>query len=108
MGQYTREELQKFREDIAYYYERRKMFAGLGWASMGLGILFFVIAIVVAINGNAPVASALIYFGAFGVSGAIVLWILRSALYNQRIKNRRVILEQAKEEHEIDQMFDNK
>ena len=106
MGQYTKEELQKFREDIEYYYQKRKMFAGLGWASMGIGITFLIIAIVVAINGG--YSGVFSYLASFSISGAVVLWILRSALYNQRIKNRRIILQQAKEEHEIDQMFDNK
>ena len=104
MGQYTREELQKFREDIDRYYSQRKLFLGLGWACMGSGLLLMVISIAVAISGANTVIFA--YLSSMLLGGGIVLFILRRARYNQRIKNRKRILQQAKEEHEIDQIFE--
>lgn len=106
MGQYTKEELQKFREDIDHYYQMRKMFAGLGWACMGTAIILFFVAVGLGVRGIDY--SGLVYLISFLIPGAIVLWILRSALYNARINNRKRILQQEKEEHEINQMFENK
>ena len=106
MSNYTREELQKFREEIDYYYRKRKLFLGLGWAAIGVGLLFFIIGIVVISGGGD--SSPFTFIIALSITAGLVLFVLRGALFNRRIKTRKLILKQAKEEHAINQMFEKK
>ena len=46
------------------------------------------------------------YLISFMIVGGIVLFVLRKAMFNRRIKNRKQILKEAKEEHEIESMFE--
>lgn len=104
MAKYTREELQQFREEIVTFKSRKKLFRGLGWACIGLSIL---LAIIFAVNGvESAEENPLLYFSSFLFATGILLFILKGAIYNQRIKNRRRIIQEAKEEHAIDEMFD--
>ena len=105
MPSYTKEQLLQFQREINHYYKMRKLFLGLGWALIGTAILIvFPIAVTIGINdGDYMLISYLI---SFMIVGGIVLFVLRKAMFNRRIKNRKQILKEAKEEHEIESMFE--
>ena len=105
MPSYTKEQLLQFQREINHYYKMRKLFLGLGWALIGSAILIvFPIAVAIGINdGDYMLISYLI---SFMIVGGIVLFVLRKAMFNRRIKNRKQILKEAKEEHEIESMFE--
>ena len=104
MPKYSKEELQQYREEILLFNKRKKLFRRLGWLSIGLSII---LAIIFAINGVHSIEdNPLLYLSTILFTTGIVLFILKGAIYNQRIKNRRRIIQEAKEEHEIDKLFE--
>lgn len=106
MAKYTKKQLLKYKEEIKHYYKMRKLFLGLGWACIGSAfVLFMPIAIYLGVNEIKY--DLVIYLSTFSIVAGIVLLILRGPLYNQRIKNRKLAIKEAKEEQEINQMFDN-
>ena len=104
MSKYTKEELLKFQEEINHFYRMRKLFLGLGFAAIGTGLTLGLILAAATYNRSGDV-SAGSYVLALGISAGIVLFILRGALYNRRIKNRKVAIQEAKKEYEIKNMF---
>ena len=105
MPSYTKEQLLQFQREINHFYKMRKLFLGLGWALIGTAILIvFPIAVAIGINDGDYVLIS--YLISFMIVGGIVLFVLRKAMFNRRIKNRKQILKEAKEEHEIESMFE--
>ena len=83
------QDIAKYEEEIAYFYRKRGMFLGIALGCLGLGIFFAVIAIVSLIY-------AFVYPSAFAISAFIVLMIVRGALFNRRIRNRKLLIQQIK------------
>lgn len=104
MSKYTQEELLKYQEEINHFYRLRKLFLGLGFAAIGTGIVIGIpLAVAISNNGgNMYIAS---YFISLSIVAGIILFILRGALFNRRIKNRKIIIAEAKKEYEIRRMF---
>ena len=105
MPTYTKEQLLQFQREINHYYKMRKLFLGLGWALIGSAILFG-IPLGIAIGANGGDYMVISYLISFMIVGGIVLFVLRKAMFNRRINNRKQILKEAKEEHEIESMFE--
>ena len=92
----TSEDIARYEAEIVRFYRLRKMFLGIGWGCIGLGVLLFPIAVVLGVNGSESGAYAMTYLISFAVSGGIVCFILRGALFNRRIKTRKDLIEKAK------------
>lgn len=105
MPDYTKEQLLQFQKEINHYYKMRKLFLGLGWMLIGLSFVLFIVAIVVGIQ-NPSTIYPFSYIISFMFIGAIILFILRKALFDRRIKNRKQIIKEAKEQHEIEKLFE--
>jgi len=105
MPKYTKEQLLQFQREINHYYKMRKLFLGLGWALIGSAILIG-IPVGVAMGLNGIDYTIFTYVLSFMIVGGIVLFVLRKALFNRRIQNRKQIIKEAKEEHEIESMFE--
>ncbi len=105
MPKYTKEQLLQFQREINHYYKTRKLFLGLGWALIGSAILIGIpVGVAIGLNGGSYMAIS--YIISFMIVGGIVLFVLRKALFNKRIQNRKQIIKEAKEEHEIESMFE--
>ncbi len=86
----------KLRDEIDYFYKRRKIFLFIALGCLGLGLIFFIVGIIVGSNAsNVNGYSVFVYLASLFISGFVVLMILRSALYNRRIKNRKELLKEA-------------
>ena len=96
----TSEDIVRYEAEIARFYKLRKMFMGIGWGCIGLGVLLFPIAVVLGVNGSESGAYAMIYLISFAISGGIVCFILRGALFNRRIKTRKDLIQKAKRYNE--------
>jgi len=97
MARYTPQELRKFEEELVYFYGKRRKLLGLSIFLYILGGLLFTIAIIMGMTGGSiSTYPTLLIFSYLILSGAITVSILRSALYNRRIQNRRNALEEAR------------
>jgi cellobiose-specific phosphotransferase system component IIC len=101
----TLEDIDRLQEEIDQFYHYRHLMIGIGWACMGLTILF---AILASVSGTQGEASFLMFawLAGFSFVAAIVLWILKSALYNQRIRNRKILIKRAKEYQKDRKLFE--
>ena len=104
MANYTKEDLLKYQQEINHFKKVRKFFLILGWALIGAGILIGIpLAIIVVANGGKPYIVS--YVVATFIVAGIVLFVLRAALFNRRIGNRKNILEEAKEQSELEELY---
>ena len=95
----SKEELLKYQEEIKHFYKMRKLFLGIGWACIGAGLI---IGIPIAIGVNMELG---VYFCSFSIVAGIIFFVLRGALFNRRIKSRKLLIKQAKEEFAIESMY---
>ena len=103
MPNYTKEDLLKYQQEINHFKKVRKLFLILGWVLMGLGIIGIPIAVIIVANGGKPYIVS--YVVATFIVAGIVLFVLRAALFNRRIGNRKNILEEAKEQSELEELY---
>ena len=94
---YDETDVMRLKDELAYLYGKRRAFLGLGLGFLFGGVLMVIIGIVLATSPSGNYLSLLIILGVLGfpifVVG-IVFLILRSALFNTRINNRRLLLRQ--------------
>ena len=90
----TFDDVQKYREEIKYFYHMRKVFLGIGWGCIGIGITLG-ISLAAASKGNDTLMQFAIYLASFSIVAGLVCFVLRGALYNRRIKNRKMLIRQA-------------
>ena len=100
----TLRDVERMQDEIAQFYKRRKVFMGLGWIFVAASITYFLIGI--ATNGDKENVAFVAHCSSLFAAG-IVMFILRSALYNKRIRNRKVLIEQAKQYQETVKIFEN-
>ena len=104
MAQLTEEEIYKYKKEIEYFNKQRQKFLTIGLILLGVGLLSFIISMILLYaNGDFLLSSLLIYLMIFLDIGGIVMLILRSALYNARINNRKIALEVNEHQKQIDQ-----
>lgn len=75
-------EIEKLNEELEHYYQKRKLF-------LFLGFMLIVLAIAVTIPLAIAGLTSLVTIPALLISSGIVLFILRGALFNTRIRNRK-------------------
>ena len=105
----TLEDIERMENELRHYYSMRKMFLGIGWGLIGLSIILFFLAVFIGAfiaPSNQKIIYLMSYLVSFSIVGAIAIFILRGALYNRRIKNRRELIKQAKEYRQNRQLFD--
>ena len=107
MPRYSREELQQFREEIFIFSKRKKTLRGIGWLCIISSIICLIIFWSLSNEPSISDMNIALYSSIFLFCAGIIIFITKSALYNPRIKIRRQIIRQAKEEYEIDRMFEN-
>lgn len=81
------QDIAKYEEEIRYFYSKRRMFLGIALGCLGLGIVLFVVGIITQVY-------AIVYLCALAISAFIVLMIIRGALFNRRIRNRKLLIQQ--------------
>lgn len=107
MPKISKEELLQYQEDIKRYYKYRRVLLLFGLLCLfGPSVVLLNVVIIIVAMGETTHPSPLIVtlFTIITISG-IVLLILRSALFNQKIKNRKRIIDEAKEEYAIEKMY---
>ena len=113
--QLTDRDIQEYKDDIAKYQRAQGLFKRLGFIFLGLMFLFLAMAIagvvILAVNANPDsvsggviAASSIMmsfgftFFGLFLVA-MIIMFILRSALFDRKIFNRECIIKRWEETH---------
>lgn len=94
---YDETDVMRLRDELVYLYGKRRAFLGIGLGLMGTAILSFITMAFLPIAGLSGVMPALIILtilGTFMFVAGIIILILRSALFNTRINNRRLLLRQ--------------
>lgn len=82
-----KEKIRQYESDLEYFKTKRKQLLILALVLLGLGIILAVI-LGFAV-GNSAYSSIAVTIPSLIISGAIVIFVLRSALYNRRIRNRK-------------------
>jgi len=99
---FTPEDIYDLESQILNLYSKRKMFIGIGWGSLGTGItLLFICMFVNIAKGDVNLIGFLFGLGLTLFVGGIVFFILKSALFNTRINNRKLLVQKAKMYQEI-------
>ena len=95
-------DIKKYQEEINKFMSYRK---ALIWSSIGCfiaGVTFIGLAIFFVIEGNFLATTICSYCTSFSFVAGIVLSILKSALFNRRIRNRAILIEQAKKQQQVE------
>ena len=103
----TLEDIERFEQEIARFYKLRKLFLGIGWGCIGLGLLLIPAAVVIGMNGSEIGSQAMIYLISFALAGGIICFILRGALFNRRIRTRKLLIAEARKYQQDKQLFNN-
>ena len=97
IGKYDETDVMRLKDELAYLYGKRRVFLGIGLGLLFTSILCFIVMpflAVVGISNVIPLYIVLIILGTLMFVASIVILILRSALFNTRINNRRLLLRQ--------------
>ena len=89
-------DVKKLERELNSFLQARRTMAAIGWSLIGAGIACFMIFIPVIASQNALLAAALLPVAILGITTGVTVFILRSALYNKRINNRRFLIRQFK------------
>lgn len=89
--EYSKEDLARFQEEINHFYRLRRLFLIIALSCLG-GALVIGLPITIAMAANNADAAIGVYIISLFISAAIVLFIIRSALFNRRIRNRKIII----------------
>ena len=94
MAELTKEQIFKYKKELEYFYKQRKKLLIISFVLFGIVFLSIIGTIIVVTTTIEFIWSIMfIYPMIFAFIGAIVVLILRSALYNTRINNRLIALE---------------
>ena len=107
MPKVSKEELLQYNEELNKYYKYRRIFLAFGLVLL-LGPIASIIPVtfyLVGIKNTGNLTTTISIIFTISIVSGIVLLILRSALFNQRIRNRKRIIMQAKEEYNIERMY---
>lgn len=88
---YSKEDLARFQEEINHFYRLRRLFLIIALSCLG-GALVIGLPITIAMAANNVDATIGVYIISLFISAAIALFIIRSALFNRRIRNRKIII----------------
>ena len=96
----SQEEIKQYKEEIQKFLSYRR---ALVWSSIGCfiaAVTFLGLLIYFIMQGNSLAHEICIYCISFSIVGGITLSILKSALFNRRIRNREILIKQAEKEIE--------
>lgn len=113
--QLTERDIQEYKDDIARYQRSQKLFKTLGLIFLGLMIFFLLMGIagiiILALNATAEsvnggivaVSSILMSFGftffSLFLVAMIIMFVLKSALFDRKIFNRERLIKRWEETH---------
>lgn len=113
--QLTERDIQEYKDDIERYHRSQKLFKRLGFIFMGLMFFFLVMGVagivILAINATAEsvnggivaVSSILMSFGfsffSLFLVAMIIMFVLKSALFDRKIFNRERLIKRWEETH---------
>ena len=89
----SEKDYQQAKSDLAFYEKRRRLFLILGWSFMGLFVLLFVVAVIVAVNTQGA-SEAMGTLAGMPLTASIIFFVLRKVLYRSRILQRKAIVEE--------------
>ena len=97
----TEFDIRKFEQEIAKFEENRKSFLAAGLGCIGGGITALIVVSIMFIRQDIIymtyfIFELLVTLFVFTIFGGITFLILRSALYNNRINNRKRLIAEAK------------
>ena len=95
----TEEDIVRFQEEIKHFYNLRHLFIGIGWSCIVIALFF--------IFGFASEQYGVIcgfFFATLFITG-IVFFILKSAMFNRRIRNRKILIRDATEYQKMKKVF---
>ena len=92
----TPKQIKQYRRDLQRYYAARQVFLWSAVSSFSLALVCFV-GMYFSYSINYQLVMFLYILGVIGIVAGILLFILRSALYNRRISNRKRIIKEYKE-----------
>ena len=104
----TKEELFIYQKEIEQMYRSRRVLLAFGLTLLFGSMLLLIISCTSLIYGDSGSFITLYlttYISIFGMIGGIVLLILRSALYNTRINNRKNKIEATLNELKIEKLY---
>ena len=113
--QLTDRDIQEYKDDIDRYQRTQKLFKRLGFIFLGLMLFFLILGVagivILAVNATTEsvepgivVVSSLMmsfgfsFFGLFLVA-MVIMFVLRSALFDRKIYNRERLIKQWEEKH---------
>ena len=104
----TEFDIQKFEQEIAKFEENRKSFLAAGLGCIGGGITALIVVSIMFIRQDIIYMTYFIFEFVFTIFGGITFLILRSALYNNRINNRKRLIAEAKRYQEYKENLEQK
>lgn len=92
----TPKQIKQYKKDLKRYYASRQ---ALLWSAVGSfsGAILCFVTMFFCFSINYLLVESLYVLGILGIVAGIVLFILRSALYNKRITNRKRLIKEYKE-----------
>ena len=96
----TEEDVVRLQEEIKHFYNLRHLFIGIGWSCIVTAFFF--------IPGFVSEQYARIcgfFFATLFIAG-IVFFILKSAMFNRRIRNRKILIRNATEYQKMKKVFE--
>lgn len=88
-------EIRQYKKDLQRFCAARQAFLWSAIGSLGGALLCFV-GMFFAFDTNFLLVELFYILGILGISASIMLFILRSALYNRRIANRKRLIKEYK------------
>lgn len=96
----TEEDVVRFQEEIKHFYNLRRLFIGIGWSCIVTAFFFtpgFASEQYIGICG--------FFFATLFIAG-IVFFVLKSAMFNRRIRNRKILIRDAAEYQKMKKVFE--
>ena len=100
----TLKDIERIEGEIAHFYHMRKVFLGVGWLLMGGFFTSIVLGVVIGM-GRPYGVYVFSLLASLCFIAAITMFILRSAMYNGRIRNRKNLIKAAMDYKKKEQLF---
>ena len=96
MTNQTPKQIRQYKRDLQRFYAARQVFL---WSAVGSfsGAIVCFVGMFFAFSINYQLVELLYILGVLGIVAGILLFILRSALYNRRINTRKRLIREYKE-----------
>lgn len=105
MAKLTKKQMIQYQKEIKQFYYYRKIFLGVGWGSIGGGLIIAIYGVYCSTKYNYDIGMMVYIIGALILFGGIILLILRGPLFNRRIRNRKIAIKETKEQLELEALY---